>query len=287
VSLSYEEATMELWKDERYRQLMRDSYLDLKPVEAALRYRDSEEFSEIQRILSSKRTGKVVLDLGAGNGILSSALASCGYRVLALEPENGAITGRQAIKTIQNAMGTVFEILEGWGENIPLADASVDVVIARQVLHHAQNLQKMCMEVYRVLKFGGFFLALREHVIRGGKEYKIDLESFLSRHPMHRLTKGENAYPLQFYKQCMKIAGFSKLEVYAPWDTVLNYAPLKKEDLNSMFAKALSKRIPFLKPGIFANILNIPSVSYMLVQVLNIALKTPGSLYSFEAVKQR
>ncbi|MDR2175309.1 MAG: class I SAM-dependent methyltransferase, partial [Synergistaceae bacterium] len=166
--MSYEEATAELWKDEQYHQLMRDSYLDLNPVEAALRFQDSEEFAEIRRILSRKRAGKVVLDLGAGNGILSFALANCGCWLLALEPGNGAVTGRQAIKTIQNATGTAFEILEGWGESIPLEDASVDVVIARQVLHHAKDLQKMCAEVYRVLKSGGFFLALREHVIRGG-----------------------------------------------------------------------------------------------------------------------
>jgi hypothetical protein len=102
---------------------------------------------------------------------------------------------------------------------------------------------------------------------------------------MHRLTGEENAYPLQFYKQCMKMAGFSKLKVYAPWDTVLNYAPLKKEDLNPMFAKALNKRMPFLKPGVFANILKIPGVSCMLAKILNIALKIPGSLYSFEATK--
>ncbi|MDR1622630.1 MAG: methyltransferase domain-containing protein, partial [Synergistaceae bacterium] len=166
MPLSYEEAAIELWKDEQYHQLMRDSYLDIDPVEAAARYKDSEEFAEIQRILSLKHTEKVVLDLGAGNGILSSALAGCGYQVLALEPGNGTITGRQAMKTIQNAMGTAFEILEGWGENIPLTDACVNVVIARQVLHHAKNLQKMCAEVYRVLKPGGLFLALREHGVR-------------------------------------------------------------------------------------------------------------------------
>jgi ubiquinone/menaquinone biosynthesis C-methylase UbiE len=285
MSLSYEEATIELWKDERYRQLMSDSYLDLNPVDAALRYRDSEEFAEIRHILSRKQEGKVVLDLGAGNGILSFALATCSYRVLALEPGDGAITGRRAIETIQKATETVFEIVEGWGEDIPLGDASVDVVVARQVLHHAQNLQKMCTEVYRVLKPGGFFLALREHVVRQGKRYKSDLESFLSRHPMHRLTGEENAYTLQFYKQCMKAAGFSKLKVYAPWDTVLNYAPLKKEELNPMFAKALSKRIRFGSPQAFACILKTPGVSYILAQILNIVFKIPGILYSFESVK--
>jgi hypothetical protein len=104
---------------------------------------------------------------------------------------------------------------------------------------------------------------------------------------MHRLTGDENAHTLQFYKQCMKTAGFSKLKVYVPWDSVLNYAPLKKEELNLMFAKALSKRIPFLGPETFARILKIPGASYALAQILNVALKIPGILYSFEAVKQR
>jgi hypothetical protein len=71
MPLSYEEATVELWKDEQYQQLMRDSYLDLNPVEAALRYQNSEEFSEIRCILSRRRTGKVVSDLRAGNEIRS------------------------------------------------------------------------------------------------------------------------------------------------------------------------------------------------------------------------
>jgi hypothetical protein len=102
---------------------------------------------------------------------------------------------------------------------------------------------------------------------------------------MHRLTGEENAYPLRFYKQCIETAGFSKMKVYAPWDTVLNYAPLKREDLNLLFARALSKRIPFVKPGVFVNILKIPGVSYMLAQTLNIVAKTPGSLYSFGATK--
>jgi SAM-dependent methyltransferase len=226
-----------------------------------------------------------VLDLGAGNGILSFALAECGYRVWALEPGAGSVTGREAMRTLQNATGAKFEILDGWGEDIPLDNAGVDIVVARQVLHHAgnlQNLQKMCSEAYRVLKPQGLFLALREHVVfKGG-----DLEIFLSSHPMHRLTGEENAYTLPSYKQCIEKAGFSKLKVYAFWDTALNYAPLSTGELDSLFAEKLSKRIPFLTPPFFAKyILKIPGVNYLLRQLLNIAIKTPGSLYTFQAIK--
>ena len=282
MPLSYEEAVLRLLRDDRYRQLMSDSYLDLNPTEAALRYKESEEFAEVLRILSKKNPADVVLDIGAGNGILSFALAEHGYHVLALEPGDGAITGRQAIETVQNATRTKFEILNGWGEAIPLKDAGIDVVIARQVLHHAKDLKKMCAEVYRVLKPQGLFLALREHVIF--KESGVEL--FLSKHPMHQLTGEENAYMLRFYKESIKAAGFSKLKVYAFWDSVLNYAPIRTFEVDTFFAEKLSKRIPLLSPGFFENyILKTPGVSCLLRRVLNIVHKTPGSLYTFEAIK--
>ena len=282
MPLSYEEAVSALLKDERYRQLMFDSYLELDPVKAALRYMDSEEFAEVRHILARENPNGVVLDIGAGNGILSFALAKLGYQVLALEPEDGAITGRQAIRAIQNATGTKIEILDGLGEAIPLKDATVDIVVARQVLHHAKDLKKMCAEVYRVLKPRGLFLALREHVLfKNG-----DLESFLSKHPIHRLTGEENAYMLRFYKESIKAAGFSKLKVYAFWDSALNYAPIRALEVDAFFAKKLSKRIPFLTTRFFENyVLKIPGLSCLLRRLLNILHKIPGSLYTFEATK--
>ena len=279
---SYEEATLLLWQDEKYHQLMFDSYLELDPVKSALRYRESEEFVEICSILSRKIREGTVLDLGAGNGILSFALADCGYKVIALEPGDGAITGRKAIEAIQNSTGTFFEIIAGWGEGIPLNDASVDVVIARQVLHHAGDLQRMCNEVHRVLKPKGFFLALREHVVfKQG-----DLEIFLSQHPMHKLTGQENAFSLQFYKECMKRSGFSRIKVYAFWDTVLNYAPIKKDSIDEAFAGMLKKKIPFLNEKTVEKCFaTIPCAKCLGRFFLKAISKAPGCLYTFEATK--
>jgi SAM-dependent methyltransferase len=282
--LSYEEAVIKLWEDEKYHGLLRDAYLDLDPVQAALRYKESEEFSEIKRLLPHKAPQTAVLDLGAGNGILSCALTEAGCRVWALEPGDGVVTGRRAIETVQKAAGLNFEILDGWGEAIPLSDGEADVVVARQVLHHARDLGAMCREIFRVLRPGGFFLALREHVVSNAE----DLDKFLSKHPVHQLTGDENAYPLSFYKQCIRSAGFAQLKTYAFWDTVLNYAPLRPEERNSVIAKTLSRHIPFVRPSFCEKfILKFPGVKYWFYPLLNMAItrRSPGILHTFTARK--
>lgn len=50
--------------------------------------------------------------------------------------------------------------LIGDAERIPLADRSVDVLLARGVLHHVQDLNAVLHEAYRVLTPGGRFVIL-------------------------------------------------------------------------------------------------------------------------------
>lgn len=59
-------------------------------------------------------------------------------------------------------------------------------VFARQVLHHARNLEMLCREVSRVLKPHGIFIATREHVISKPE----DLARFLKKHPLHQFYGG-------------------------------------------------------------------------------------------------
>jgi hypothetical protein len=53
---------------------IRNNYFDLPVRNAAERFAASEEFAEILRLLGEGR-GRHILDLGAGNGIASFALA--------------------------------------------------------------------------------------------------------------------------------------------------------------------------------------------------------------------
>src|SRR6202040_1201267 len=123
-------------------------------------------------------------------GISSYALARDGWRVTALEPDPSDVVGAGAIEQLAAVSNLPIEVVRDWGETLPFADATFDLVYGRQVLHHARDLRTLCAEMGRVLKSGGTFLATREHVIFRD----ADLAVFLAEHPLHRLYGGENAY---------------------------------------------------------------------------------------------
>ena len=74
--------------------------------------------------------------------------------------------------------------------------AGYDVVVARQVLHHARDLGQFCREMARLARPGGLVVTLRDHVISGPEQ----MQAFLDGHPLHHLYGGENAFTLDAYR---------------------------------------------------------------------------------------
>jgi len=112
------------------------------------------------------------------------------------------------------------------GEALPFPDGTFDVVFTRAVLHHVGDLVGFCREVRRVLKPGGRFLAVREHVISRLE----DLPVFHAAHPLHRLCGGEHACLPGEYPRALAAAGFEVERVMGSFDTPVNYYPLTADD---------------------------------------------------------
>jgi len=201
-------------------QAVRDNYFDLPVLPAAQRYAASEEFAEVRRLLGPG-AGRPILDVGAGNGIVSYALAKDGWQVTALEPDQSEEVGSGAIRALARDGGLPITVEERIGDHLPFPDASFDAIFCRQVLHHIPDLFVAQRDFFRLLRPGGVVLALREHVANTPAE----LEEFLRNHPLHQLYGQEHAWPLETYRGSARQAGFTERHVWAPLESILNFAP--------------------------------------------------------------
>jgi ubiquinone/menaquinone biosynthesis C-methylase UbiE len=90
--------------------------------------------------------GRRVLDLGAGTGKFTELLVATGADVVAVEPVAEMRAKLAALPGV--------EALEGTGEAIPLADASVDAVTVAQAFHWFDPAAALA-EIARVLRSDG------------------------------------------------------------------------------------------------------------------------------------
>jgi ArsR family transcriptional regulator len=97
-------------------------------------------------------------DLGIGDGLLTLMLAEVAERVTAVDISKEMLS---QLRTRAAAQGlTNIELVEGEIEDLPLPDASFDVVVMSQALHHAVAPERALSEARRILIPGGRLLVL-------------------------------------------------------------------------------------------------------------------------------
>jgi arsenite methyltransferase len=104
------------------------------------------------------RAGETVLDIGSGSGtdaLIASQLVGASGRVIGLDMTDAM---RDKLRSNAHTCGALnVQVLEGNAEEIPLPDASVDVVTSNGVLNLVPDKAKAFREIARVLKPGGRF----------------------------------------------------------------------------------------------------------------------------------
>ncbi|MGC4017433.1 MAG: metalloregulator ArsR/SmtB family transcription factor [Luteolibacter sp.] len=117
---------------------------------------------------------RVVADLGAGEGTLSQLLARRAEKVIAVDLSPKMVEfGRElavkhALPNLEYRLGDI--------EEPPIEDASVDLAILSQALHHAEHPQRALEAAHRMLKPGGrlIVLDLLQHTFEEARELYAD-----------------------------------------------------------------------------------------------------------------
>ncbi len=109
-------------------------------------------------MLADLRPGEVVLDLGSGAGLdvlLSARRVSPGGQAYGVDMTDEML--ELANRNRNKAGVTNATFLKGSIENVPLPNASVDVVISNCVINLAEDKRAVIKEAFRVLRPGGRF----------------------------------------------------------------------------------------------------------------------------------
>jgi ubiquinone/menaquinone biosynthesis C-methylase UbiE len=106
--------------------------------------------------MAALKAGEVVVDIGSGGGLdafLAAGKVGPTGRVIGVDMTS-AMLDRARASAARNGFTNV-EFRQGYAEELPVADASVDVILSNCVINLAEDKGQVFREAFRVLKPGG------------------------------------------------------------------------------------------------------------------------------------
>jgi SAM-dependent methyltransferase len=163
--------------------------------------------------------GKCVLEVGAGTGRDSLALARAGARVITFDYSD------ESLRLIEGIAGDEMDIVCGDALALPFADAAFDIVFHQGLLEHFRQPMDLLRENHRALKPGGYLLVdvpqrwhyytLMKHALMAANHWFAGWETEFSAVELSRLLRqagfeitgayGSNLFPPVWYRGVRRV----------------------------------------------------------------------------------
>lgn len=139
-----------------------------------------------------------IVDLGAGEGLISQLLARRAKEVVCVDNSPKMVEFGSELAKKNGFTNLTYKL--GDIEAVPLSDSTFDCALLSQALHHAQHPQKAVEEAFRILRPGGqlIIIDLLEHSFEKAHDLYADIWLGFSENKLY---------------QFLKAAGFRKIEV--------------------------------------------------------------------------
>lgn len=147
---------------------------------------------------STVDSGQRVLDAGCGIGLLGRLYPNLG------------LVGLDASKVLLDRAETGYRLrVEGSAEHMPFADASFDVVVALNMLHHVIEPKNAVREFARVLAPGGVLVTVDPR-----KVWPIELAKKVLRSNDDAFAETHKAFAVAEYEELLSMGGLFQIERY-------------------------------------------------------------------------
>ena len=180
------------------RRATQEEYFNLIAGRLGKNYCPGRSWEAIGHLALRLAPAITIADLGAGEGLISQLLARRAKQVWCIDSSPKMVEVGSALAEKNGLANLAYKL--GDIEQVPLPDASVDLAILSQALHHAQHPQAAIAEAFRILKPGGqlLLLDLKEHGFEKARELYADVWLGFTENTLH-------AY--------LQTAGFQSVEV--------------------------------------------------------------------------